>query len=108
LQILRAAFFAAYRQLLEFTMAHGFYQAMSAPLIKELVMEWDVIEGNWEQYRRQVKAQWSKLTNDHVTDIAGCRDRLVGQIQESYGVVKDEADRQISAFQKYLRDSRPS
>jgi uncharacterized protein YjbJ (UPF0337 family) len=99
---------AACWQLFRFTTAQGSFHAMSSPLIKELVMEWEVIEGNWEQYSRQVKAQWSKLTNDHVTAIAGRRDRLLGQIQESYGVMKDEAERQISAFQKYLRDSRPS
>lgn len=71
-------------------------------------MNWDVIEGNWEQYKGQVKAQWSKLTNDHVTHIAGRREQLSGQIQESYGVQEDEADMQITAFQKYLKESRPS
>lgn len=77
-------------------------------LTLEIVMNWDVIEGNWAQYKIQVKAQWGRLTNDHLDAIAGKRDQLAGQIQESYGVVQDEADKQIKAFQKYLRDSRPS
>jgi uncharacterized protein YjbJ (UPF0337 family) len=74
-------------------------------LIKEMVMNWDVIEGNWAQYKGQVKAQWGKLTNDHLDVIAGKRDQLTGQIQESYGIAKDEADQQIKAFQKYLKKS---
>lgn len=71
-------------------------------------MNWDVIEGNWMQYKGHVKAQWGKLTNDHLDVIAGNRDQLAGKIQESYGVGQDEADKQIKAFQKYLKDSRPS
>ena len=71
-------------------------------------MNWDVIEGNWSQYKGQVKAQWGKLTNDHLEVIAGKRDQLTGQIQKSYGVGKDEANKQIAAFEKYLANSRPS
>jgi uncharacterized protein YjbJ (UPF0337 family) len=78
------------------------------PLIMEIVMNWDVIEGNWMQYKGHVKAQWGKLTNDHLDVIAGKRDQLAGRIQESYGIDQDEAEKQIKAFQKYLKESRPS
>lgn len=77
-------------------------------LIAGVVMNWNVIEGNWNQYKGQIKAQWGKLTDDHLDVIAGKRDQLAGQIQESYGVAQDEADKQITSFEKYLRDSRPS
>ena len=68
-------------------------------------MNWNVIEGNWPQYKGQVKAQWGKLTNDRLDVIAGKRDQLAGQIQETYGVTHDEADQQINSFQKYLSAS---
>lgn len=71
-------------------------------------MNWDVIEGNWKQYTGQVKAQWGKLTDDHLEVIAGKRDELAGQIQKAYGVGRDEADKQIKAFQKYLEQIRSS
>lgn len=71
-------------------------------------MNWNVIEGNWTQYKGQVKAQWGKLTNDHLDVIKGKRDQLAGQIQKAYGISQEEADEQIKAFQKYLKDSRPS
>lgn len=71
-------------------------------------MNWDIIKGNWGQYKGQVKAQWGKLTDDHLDVIAGQRDQLAGQIQESYGIAHDEADQQIKAFQKYLKASTPS
>lgn len=69
-------------------------------------MNWDVIEGNWAQYKGQVKAQWGKLTDNHIVAIAGKRDQLAGHIQETYGVVHDEADQQIKSFQKYLSATR--
>lgn len=75
---------------------------------QETAVNWDIIKGNWAQYKGQIKAQWGRLTDDHLDVIAGQRDQLAGQIQESYGVVHDEADKQINAFQKYLKDSGPS
>lgn len=78
------------------------------PLIKRVVMNWNVIEGNWTQYKGQVKAQWGELTSDSVDVIAGKRDQLEGQIQKAYGVDREEADQQITAFQKFLKNSRSS
>lgn len=71
-------------------------------------MNWDVIEGDWTHYRNQVKAQWGKLTNDHLDAVAGKRDQLLSQIQQSYGIAEGDADQQIKAFEKYLKQSRPS
>ena len=71
-------------------------------------MNWDVIEGHWKQYAGQVKAQWGKLTNDNVDVIAGRRDQLLGQIQELYGVQREEADKQVLAFQKFIKESSSS
>ena len=70
-------------------------------------MNWNVIEGNWMQYKGHVKAQWGKLTNDDLDVIAGKRDQLAGRLQESYGIASDEADKQIAAFQKYLTATQP-
>lgn len=78
------------------------------PLNMEIVMNWDVIQGNWAQYKGHVKAQWGKLTDDNLDVIAGKREELAGQIQKSYGIAMDDADKQIKAFQKYLKDSTSS
>ena len=63
-------------------------------------MYWDQIEGNWKQLKGKVKEQWGKLTDDHIDTIAGKRDQLAGQIQESYGIGKEEAEEQISEWEK--------
>jgi uncharacterized protein YjbJ (UPF0337 family) len=68
-------------------------------------MNWDRIEGNWKQVTGKAKVQWGKLTNDDFDVIAGKRDQLAGKIQERYGVAKDEAEKQISAWEKSADDS---
>jgi uncharacterized protein YjbJ (UPF0337 family) len=71
-------------------------------------MDWNIIEGSWLQYKSQIKAQWSELTNGEIDIIDGHRDQLICRIQDAYGVRREEADRQIQAFQKYLQASRPA
>ncbi len=68
-------------------------------------MNWDRIEGNWKQLTGQAKEQWGKLTNDDIDVVAGRRDQLAGKIQERYGVAKDEAEKQIAAWQAKASDS---
>ena len=70
-------------------------------------MNWDRIEGNWKQFKGKAKEQWGKLTDDQLDVIAGKRDQLVGKVQESYGVGKDEAEKQVSAFADRYDDELP-
>ncbi len=61
-------------------------------------MNWDEIAGRWNQMKGSVKEKWGKLTDDDLTTINAKRDRLVGKIQERYGVTKDLAERQINEW----------
>jgi uncharacterized protein YjbJ (UPF0337 family) len=70
-------------------------------------MNWDIVKGNWKQFRGEVKAQWGKLTDDHLDVISGKRTELVGRIQEAYGVTKDEAEQQIKEFELRTKDNSP-
>lgn len=49
-------------------------------------MNGDKTQGSWNQIKGNVKAHWGRLTDDQ-------RDRLVGNIQETYGVSKDEVEK---------------
>lgn len=62
-------------------------------------MNWDRIEGDWKQFKGKVKEKWGKLTDDDLDVIAGKRDQLSGKLQKSYGVSKDEAEKQISDWE---------
>jgi uncharacterized protein YjbJ (UPF0337 family) len=74
---------------------------------KEFHMNWDIVEGNWKQFKGKVKTQWGKLTDDQLDVIAGKRVELAGKIQESYGITQDEAEQQIKSFEELTRDDRP-
>jgi uncharacterized protein YjbJ (UPF0337 family) len=63
-------------------------------------MNWDRVEGSWNEFKGQVKQQWGKLTDDDLDVIAGRRDELVGRIQKAYGLARDEADRQVREWEK--------
>jgi uncharacterized protein YjbJ (UPF0337 family) len=61
-------------------------------------MNWDVIEGKWDEFKGQVKSKWGKLTDDDITNLKGKRDKLSGALQSRYGVMKDDAERQIDEW----------
>lgn len=66
-------------------------------------MNWDRIEGDWKQLKGNVKVQWGKLTDNQLDVIAGKRDQLAGKIQETYGLSKDEVEKQLSEWQNRLK-----
>lgn len=58
-------------------------------------MNWNQIEGNWEQFKGKAQVQWGKLTGDDLDVINGNRKELMGRLQERYGIAQDEAEKQI-------------
>lgn len=61
-------------------------------------MNWDQLRGMWNQLTGDAKRHWGKLSDDDLKVVEGDRQRLVGKIQERYGVTKEEADRQVDAW----------
>jgi uncharacterized protein YjbJ (UPF0337 family) len=49
-------------------------------------MDWEQIRGNWEQAKGELKVRWGKLTDDDLAMIDGRRDKLIGRLQEVYGI----------------------
>jgi len=63
-------------------------------------MNWDRVEGNWKTFKGQVRQQWGKLTDDDLDVISGQREELIGRIQNAYGMVRDEAEKQVAEWEK--------
>lgn len=68
-------------------------------------MNWDRIQGDWKQLAGRAKEQWGQLTDDDLSVVAGRRDQLAGKIQERYGVAKEEAEKQVAAWQRLATDA---
>ena len=62
-------------------------------------MNKDQASGNWKQFKGTVKEKWGKLTDDDLTVVEGKRDQLVGKIQERYGYKKEEAEKELKAWE---------
>jgi len=67
-------------------------------------MNWDQIEGQWEQLQSEAKSKWAKLTDDDVKNAGAKKDHLIGKIQERYGILKEEAEKQVD---QWIKDIKP-
>ena len=65
-------------------------------------MNWNEMEGNWEQFKGKVQTQWGKLTNDDLTVIKGRRKELAGKIQERYGKAQEDVEREVDDWYNRL------
>ena len=65
-------------------------------------MNWDRIAGQWKQLKGSVKERWGDLTDDHIEQVEGQREKFVGIIQEQYGITRDEAEKQVREWESGL------
>ena len=65
-------------------------------------MNWDRIEGNWEQFTNRVRERWDKLSPQDLARIQGKRAELEGRLREAYGIEGDQAKKDVDEFCKSL------
>lgn len=63
----------------------------SSPVV--LIVNKDQFEGNWKQFKGDLKKQWGKLTDDDLLIIEGNYDKFEGRVQERYGDKREEVKR---------------
>ncbi|GAB5468486.1 MAG: CsbD family protein [Rhodospirillales bacterium] len=61
-------------------------------------MNSDELKGNWNILKGKARQQWGDLTDDEVEQVAGDRDELIGRIQKTYGIAREEAERQVDGW----------
>ena len=67
-------------------------------------MNRDIIEGNWTHFKGVVREAWGKLRNDRRDVSAGKQDQLMGGLQETFGILRDQADVQLKAADEQQKD----
>ncbi|MDX2023665.1 MAG: CsbD family protein [Deltaproteobacteria bacterium] len=65
-------------------------------------MNWDHVEGKWNEFKGQLRSKWAKLTDDDWNQIGGKKDQLLGRLQQRYGYQRDEAEREVDSFIKSI------
>jgi uncharacterized protein YjbJ (UPF0337 family) len=58
-------------------------------------MNWEQIEGRWDQVKGKLRTKWAKLTDDDLEYMRGNRDRVLGKLKERYGLAREEAERSL-------------
>jgi uncharacterized protein YjbJ (UPF0337 family) len=71
-------------------------------------MNKDQFSGEWNTMKGKVKEQWGKLTDDDIARVEGKRDQLLGLIQKNYGYQKDQAEKELSAWESKLSNKHAS
>jgi uncharacterized protein YjbJ (UPF0337 family) len=71
-------------------------------------MNWDQLQGQWKQMKGSVKEHWGKLTDDDLTQINGQKEKLIGRLQERYGIARDEAQRRADEWLRMHTEHQPA
>lgn len=62
-------------------------------------MNWSNIETGWNEFKANAKQQWSKLSDQQISDTRGKREQLSASVQQAYALSKEETERQVSDWQ---------
>ncbi len=62
-------------------------------------MDRNRLAGRWKQMRGTLRQYWGHLVHDPALVRSGERERLVGRLQETYGLAKDRAGQRTRAWQ---------
>lgn len=62
----------------------------------------DTIKGAWHELKGEARKSWGKLTDDKLEQVKGEKERLVGLLQEHYGMsveqARDEIDKLVDRY----------
>jgi uncharacterized protein YjbJ (UPF0337 family) len=61
-------------------------------------MNWDRIAGTWKQLKGIAMQQWGRLTADYADVVAGARERLLGEIQATYGITRQANEKRLAEW----------
>ena len=59
-------------------------------------MNADVLKGRWNQIKGDIRSRWGKLTDNDMMEIQGDAEKLIGKLQERYGLKREQAERDLN------------
>jgi uncharacterized protein YjbJ (UPF0337 family) len=61
-------------------------------------MTWDILKGQWAQFKGKIRQQWGKLTDDELDQIQGDREILIGKLQQRYGRSREQVEQEVDRW----------
>ncbi|WP_208300003.1 general stress protein CsbD [Aquabacterium sp. A08] len=68
-------------------------------------MNWNLMQGNWAHIAARAQERWGRLIDDDVRPVPNQREWLLERIQMRYGVLQDEAERQILNWERRVTEA---
>lgn len=69
-------------------------------------MEKEYFKGQWNQLKGNVKKSWGKLTDDELLKVEGDYDKVIGLIQEKYGMAVTDIKLKVNDLIKNLKSNQ--
>jgi uncharacterized protein YjbJ (UPF0337 family)/gas vesicle protein len=66
----------------------------------KLVVNRDILRGQWTQLKGEIKSKWGQLTDDELTRVEGDMEKLIGTLQTRYGYARARAEQEVNDFFK--------
>ncbi len=66
-------------------------------------MNWNEVEGKWNQLKGTVREKYGKFTDDDLETIAGKKDQFIGKLQQRYGMSREQAQKDVESYVHGLR-----
>lgn len=67
-------------------------------------MTWTRIEGNWDWARGELQKRWGTLTSEELDVVNGDRELLLELLRERYGLTPEEAEAELSEWERSVRE----
>lgn len=64
-------------------------------------MTWPEIEEQWSEVKGQAQLKWAKLSAEDLALVAGKRDRLIGRLEERYGLPRDLGEAHVDEWSRH-------
>jgi uncharacterized protein YjbJ (UPF0337 family) len=57
----------------------------------------------WQRLMHAARERWDRLTEDDVRNVRGNAERMISVLQDRYGMARDEAQKELTAWSRSLR-----
>jgi uncharacterized protein YjbJ (UPF0337 family) len=58
----------------------------------------EILKGRWNQVKGDIRSKWGKITDDDLTQIQGDAQKMIGKLQERYGLRREQAEKDLTEF----------
>ena len=60
------------------------------------------IEGKWKELSGAAKEKWGELTDDEIQQAEGNKEKLIGIIQQKFGLAREEVEKEFDKLKGRL------